>query len=75
MQVAAVNSRKFIFALWNHPKLVMHVRSALWFDRLAASILYVSLARQDTDWLVQGKGVVVLILGHAQDFVTLDDGS
>ena len=31
----------FFLLLWNHPKLVMHVRSALWFDRLAASILYV----------------------------------
>ena len=53
----------------------MHVQSTLWFDRLAASILYVFLAHQATDLLVQGKGVVVLILGHAQDFVTLDDGS
>ena len=61
--------------LCNHPKSVMHVRSMLWFDRLATSILYVSLAHQATDWFVQGKGVVVLILGHAQDFVTLDDGS
>ena len=34
-----------------------------------------SLAHQDIDGLVQGKGVVVIILGHAQDFVTLNDGS
>ena len=61
--------------LWNHPKSVMHVRSIHLIVRLATSILYVSLARQATDLLVQGKGVVVLILGHAQDFVTLDDGS
>ena len=40
--------------LWNHPKSVMHVRSMLWFDRLATSILYVSLAHQATDWFVQG---------------------
>ena len=34
--------RKACFCLLrNHPKLVMHVRSALWFGRLAASILYV----------------------------------
>ena len=43
--------------LWYHPKSVMHVRSMLWFDRLATSILYVSLARQATDWFVQGEGV------------------
>ena len=53
----------------------MHVQSILWFDRLATSSLYVFLAHQATDWFVQGKGVVVQILGHAQDFVTLDDGS
>ena len=50
----------------NHPELVMHVRSALWFDRLAASILYVFLAHQATDWFVQGKGVVVQILGRTR---------
>ena len=33
------------------------------------------LAHQATDWFVQGKGVVVLILGHAQDLDILDDGS
>ena len=41
--------------LWNHPKSVMHVRSMLWFDRLATSILYVSLAHQATDSFVQGE--------------------
>ena len=34
-----------------------------------------SLAHQATDWFVQGKGVVVQILGHAQDFNILDYGS
>ena len=53
----------------------MHVRTILWFYRLIVFIPYVSLAHQATDWIVQGKGVVVQILGHAQDFVTLDDGS
>ena len=43
--------------LWNHLKSVMHVRSMLWFDRLATSILYVSLACQATDWFVQGERV------------------
>ena len=53
----------------------MHVWSTLWSDRLIIFIPYVSLAHQATDWLVQGEEVDVLILGHAQDFVTLDDGS
>ena len=53
----------------------MHVRSMLWFDRLATSILYVFLAHQATDWFVQGKGVDVLILDHAQGSNILDDGS
>ena len=35
--------------LWNHPNLVMHVRRAPWFDRLAASTPYVLLAHQATD--------------------------
>ena len=34
-----------------------------------------SVAHQATDWFVQGKGVDVLILGHAQDFDILGDGS
>ena len=34
-----------------------------------------TLAHQATDWFVQGKGVDVLILGHAQDFNILDYGS
>ena len=29
------------YFLWNHPKLVMHVRSILWFDRLIIFIPYV----------------------------------
>ena len=33
-----------------------------------------SIAHQATDWFVQGKGVDVPILGHAQDFDILDDG-
>ena len=44
--------------LWNHPKLVMHVRSILWFDRLIIFILYVSLAHKATDWFVQGEEVL-----------------
>ena len=55
--------------LWYHPKSVMHVRSIHWFVRLATFVLYVSLAHQAIDWFFQGKGVVVQILGHAQDFV------
>ena len=35
--------------LWNRPKLVMHVRSAQWFDRLAASTHMGFLAHQATD--------------------------
>ena len=53
----------------------MHVWSILWSDRLIIFIPYVSLAHQATDWFVQGKGVDVLILGHAQDFHILDYGS
>ena len=34
-----------------------------------------SVAHQATDWFVKGKGVDVLILGHAQDFNILDYGS
>ena len=34
-----------------------------------------SIAPQATNWFVQGKGVDVLILGHAQDFNILDYGS
>ena len=60
--------------LWNHLKSVMHVLSMLWFDRLATSILFVSLAHLATDWFVQGKGVDVQILVHAQDSDILDDG-
>ena len=33
------------------------------------------VAYQATDWFDQGKGVDVLILGHAKDFNILDDGS
>ena len=61
--------------LWNHPKSVMHVRSILWSDRLIIFIPYVSLAHQATDWFVQGKGVAVQILVHAQDSYILNDGS
>ena len=53
----------------------MHVQSALWFDRLAASTPYVFLAHQATDWFVRGKGVAVRILVHAQDSNILEDGS
>ena len=34
-----------------------------------------SLAHQATDWFVQGKGVAVQILVHAQDSYILNDGS
>ena len=33
------------------------------------------LAHQATDWFVQGKGVAVQILVHAQDSYILNDGS
>ena len=33
------------------------------------------LAHQATDWFVQGEGVDVRILVHAQDFDILADGS
>ena len=36
-----LKKRLFCF-VWNHPKSVMHVRSMLWFDRLAASTPYVT---------------------------------
>ena len=57
VKVAAVDSRKLVLLPWNHPKLVMHVRSILWFDRLATSSPYVSLAHQATDLFVQGEEV------------------
>ena len=47
--------------------------SMVW--RFATFILYVSLAHQATDWFVQGKGVDVQILVHAQDSYILNDGS
>ena len=52
-----------------------YVRSILWSGDLQPSFHMYTLAHQATDWFVQGKGVDVLILGHAQDFNILDYGS
>ena len=57
---------------WNHPNQSCIRAKYSVVRRLATFVLYVFLAHQATDWFVQGKGVVVQILGHAQDFVTLD---
>ena len=76
MQVAAVDSRKsMLLPLESSQVSHAHVRSILWSGDLQPSFHMCILAHQATDWFVQGKGVDVLILGHAQDFYILDYGS
>ena len=73
MQVAAVDSRKsMLFPLESSQISHAYVRSILWFGDLQPPFHMYTLAHQATDWFVQGKGVDVLILGHAQDFNILD---
>ena len=68
MQVAAVNSRKFVLLpLESFQISHAFVRSILWVGDLQPSFHMYSLAPQATDWFVQGKGVAVRILVHAQD--------
>ena len=56
MQVAAVNSRKLVLLPLESSQVShAYVWSTLWFDRLAASILYVFLAHQATHWIIQGE--------------------
>ena len=52
-----------------------YVRSIQWFGDLQPPFHMYTLAHQATDCFVHGKGVDVLILGHAQDFHILDYGS
>ena len=51
------------------------MRRILWFGDLQPPFHMYTLAHQATDCFVHGKGVDVLILGHAQDFNILDYGS
>ena len=75
VQVAAVSSRKIVFVSGTIPSQLCMCECILWFGRLITSIPYVFLAHQATNWFVQGKGVGVLILDHAQDSNILDGGS
>ena len=73
MQVAAVDSRKsMLFPLESSQISHAHVRRILWFGDLQPPFHMYTLAHQATDCFVHGKGVDVLILGHAQDFNILD---
>ena len=76
MQVAAVDSRKsMLFPLESSQISHAYMRSILWFGDLQPPFHMYILAHQATDWIVQGKGVAVQILVHAQDSYILNDGS
>ena len=76
MQVAAVDSRKsMLLPLESSQVSHAYVRSILWSGDLQPSFHMCPEHTKPLIDLFNGKGVVMLILGHAQDFITLDDGS
>ena len=76
VEVAAVNLRKLVLLPLESSQVShAYVRSILWFGDLQPPFHMYTLAHQATDCFVHGKGVDVLILGHAQDFHILDYGS